>query len=205
MSGGEDEKILVLNTGKSFMKYKSEERICALRTDNGGEYASSEFEKYLKDKGIRYELTVPDALEQNGMSEHMNRTLIESARSMIAHAGLPNMFWAEAISTAAYVRNCVPTRAIEDGRMLYELWYGRKPNVNHFKVFGYVAYVHIKDDKRRKLDAKVEKMCFVGYSLKSKGYRLYDESKRKVFVRRDVEFNENDFSMTQEVKIRAQE
>ena len=49
-SGGEDEKILVLKTGKSFMKYKSEERIRALRTDNGGEYTSSEFEKYLKDK-----------------------------------------------------------------------------------------------------------------------------------------------------------
>ena len=41
----------------------------------------------------------------------MNRNLIESARSMIAHAGLPNMFWAEAISAAAYVRNRVPTRA----------------------------------------------------------------------------------------------
>ena len=135
----------------------------------------------------------------------MNRTLIESARSMIAHAGLPNIFWAESISTAAYVRNRVPTRAIKDGRTPYELWYGRKPNVNYFKVFGCVAYAHIKDDKRRKLDAKVEKMRFVGYSLKSKGYRLYDESKRKVSVRRDVEFNENDFGMTQEVKIRGQE
>ena len=96
-SGGEDEKILVLKTGKSFMKYKSEERIRALRTDNGGENTSSELEKYLKDKGIRHELRVPDTPEQNGVSERMNRTLIESARSMIAHAGLPNMFWAEAI------------------------------------------------------------------------------------------------------------
>ena len=64
---GEDEKILVLKTGKSFMKYKSEEGIRALRTDNGGEYTSSEFDKYLKDKGIRHELTVPDAPEQNGV------------------------------------------------------------------------------------------------------------------------------------------
>ena len=67
-SGGEDEKILVLKTGKSFMKYKSEERIRALRNHNGGEYTSSEFEKYLKDKGIHHELTVPDAPEQNGVS-----------------------------------------------------------------------------------------------------------------------------------------
>ena len=90
----------------------------------------------------------------------MNRNLIESARSMIAHADLPNMFWAEAISAAAYVRNRVPTRAIKDGRTPYEFWYGKKPNVSYFKVFGYVAYAHIKDEKRRKLDAKVEKMRF---------------------------------------------
>ena len=62
-SGGEDEMILFLKTGKSFMKYKSEERIRALRTDNGGEYTSSEFEKYLKEKGFIHELTVSDAPE----------------------------------------------------------------------------------------------------------------------------------------------
>ena len=67
-SGGEDEKILVLKTGKSFMKYKSEERIRVLRNDNGGEYTLSEFEKYLKDKGIHHERTVPDAPQQNGVS-----------------------------------------------------------------------------------------------------------------------------------------
>lgn len=67
-SNGKDEKILVLKTSKSFMKFKSEERIRALRTDNGGEYTSNEFEKYLKDKGIRHELTVPDTPEQKGVS-----------------------------------------------------------------------------------------------------------------------------------------
>lgn len=84
---------------------------------------------------------------------------------MIAHAGLPNMFWAEAISTAAYVRNRVLTRALKDGKTPYEPWYGKKPNVNHLKVFGCVAYAHITDDKRRKLDAKVEKMRFVQFEV----------------------------------------
>ena len=63
-------------------------------------------------------------------------------------------------------------------------------------MFGCIDYAHIPDDKRRKLDKKAEKMRFVGYSLTSKGYRLFGETKRKVFVRRDVTFDvtfENDF------------
>ena len=36
-------------------------------------------------------------------------------------------------------------------------------------------------------------MRFVGYSLTSKGYRLFDETNGKLYIRRDVEFNESDF------------
>lgn len=75
-----------------------------MRTDNGGEYLSTEFQNYLKEKGIRHELTVPHSPEQNGVAERMNRTLVESARSMIAHAGLSNIFWAEAISTGLHLK-----------------------------------------------------------------------------------------------------
>ena len=76
-----------------FEKYKEFEaivtnecgqKIAALRTDNGGEYLSKEFEEYLKLKGIRHELTIAHTPEQNGVAERMNRTLMESARAMIA-------------------------------------------------------------------------------------------------------------------------
>ena len=112
-----------------FMKHKSEvfdkfiefeasvtndvgKAIGTLQTDNGGEYLSNELQNYLKEKGIRHELTVPHSPQQKGVAERMNRTLVESARSMIAHAALLNIFWAEAISTAAYVRNRLPTTAL---------------------------------------------------------------------------------------------
>ena len=78
--------------------------IRTLRTDNGGEYLSREFEDYLEGKGIKHELTIPYSPQQNGVAERMNRTLVESARSMIAHAKLPNIYWAEAISTAVYLQ-----------------------------------------------------------------------------------------------------
>jgi len=193
-----------------FMKHKSEvldkfkefevttsndagRAIGMLRTDNGGEYLSSAFQFYLKEKGIRHELTVPHSPQQNGVSERMNRTLVESARSMIAHAGLSNIFWAEAISAAAYVRNRLPTVALKERETPYERWYGRKPDVSYFRVFGCMAYAYVPDCERQKLDTKSKKMRFVGYSLTSKGYRLFDETNQKPCVRRDVEFNESDF------------
>ena len=139
----------------------------------------------------------------------MNRTLVESARSMIAHAALSNIFWAEAISTAAYVRNRLPTTALKENETPYESWYGRKPDVSHLRVFGCIAYASVPDSERRKFDKKSKKMRFVGYSLASKGYRLFDETNRKMYIRRDVEFNENDFvqkqAMTTEPDPRCEE
>ena len=109
--------------------------IGVLRSDNGGEYISSEFESYLKLKGIRHELTVPHTPEQNGVAERMNRTLMESARSMIAHAMLPNTYWAEAVSTAVYLKNRTATTALEKVMTPYERWYGKIPNISNLDAW----------------------------------------------------------------------
>ena len=84
----------------------------ALRTDNGGEYISAEFNEYLKIRGILHELTIPYTPEQNGVAERLNRTLMETAQSMISHSGLSSKYWGEAVVSAAYVRNRTTTRAI---------------------------------------------------------------------------------------------
>ena len=60
--------------------------IGTLRTDNGGEYVSKVFEEFLKHRVIRHECTVPYTPEQNGVAERLNRTLMESARSMMYFA-----------------------------------------------------------------------------------------------------------------------
>ncbi len=60
-------------------------------------------------------------------------------------------------------------------------------------MFGCVAFAHVRDADRQKLDKKAKKMRFVGYNKNPKGYRLYDATTRKLKVCRDVEFNEEDF------------
>lgn len=96
------------------------ERIGALRSDNGGEYLSDEFKEYLKLKGIYHELMVPYSPQQNGVAERINRTLMESARSMMSHAKLPDKYWAEAIATAAYLKNRTPTNAMKQDKTPFE-------------------------------------------------------------------------------------
>ena len=98
-----------------------------------------------------------------------------------------------AVATASYIRNRSPTSALTEDVTPYQRWYGRKPSLEHLKVFGCIAYAHVPDVQRQKLDKKARKFRFIGYSIQSKGYRLLDESTRKVFVRRDVVFNESDF------------
>ena len=59
------------------------------------------------------------------------------------------------------------------------------------KVFGFISFVHIPDEKRQKLDPKSEKCILVGYSLEQKGYKCFNPSTSKVHVSRDVVFEES--------------
>ena len=141
-----------------------------LRTDNEEEYVSKEFEEFLKSKGIRYELTIPYSPAQNGVAERLNRTLMESAGTMIRFARLPDSYWGEAVVTAAYIRNRVLTSPFKERVSPYEKWYQRRPDLSHLRVFGCVAYAYIPDCQRNKLVKKAEKFRFVGNSRdKEKG------------------------------------
>ena len=150
------------------------------RTDNGGEFTSTEFESYLKEEGIKHEYTIPKTPQQNGVSERMNRTLVEAVRSMLVDAKQPHRFWAEALSTAAYLINRSPTKTLGD-KTPFEAWYGKKPSVKHLKVFGCAAYSHVAKDERKKLDPKAKKCSFLGYAAQRKGYRLYDTEKSSIY------------------------
>ena len=79
-------------------------RIGTLRTNRGGEYVGKEFKRYLRSQQIEHEETIANTPEQNGVSERLNRTLMEKTRPMVAHAALSKRYWAEAVSTACYIK-----------------------------------------------------------------------------------------------------
>ena len=116
---------------------------------------------------------------------------MEMARSMLKAKHLPNDYWVEAVHCAVYILNRCPRKAVMN-KVPKEAWNGRKQGVTHMRVFGCVAYAHIPDQLRRKLDNKGEKCIFIGYSEESKAYRLYIPSTKKFFVSRDVQFIEEE-------------
>ena len=167
-------------------------RVKELRSDNAKEYISEDFKKYCKRRGIIRQETIPYSPQQNGKAERMNRTIMETVRWMIHKAGLPLNFWAEAVATAVYLRNRSPTACIKEATP-YECWHKEKPDISHLRVFGCNAFVHIPDQKRRKLDQKSIRCIFVGYPSNCKGYKLYNPETKKFLRSRDVVFMESSF------------
>jgi len=164
-------------------------QIKSVRSDRGGEYTSTAFTRYCEEEGIRRFLTAPYSPQQNGVAERKNRTILDMVRSMLKSKNMPKEFWAEAVQCAVYVQNRCPHLKLGD-QTPQEAWSEQKPTVSHLKVFGSVAYAHVPDQQRTKLEDKSKKYIFIGYDEKTKGYRLLDPISKKVTVSRDVRVDE---------------
>jgi transposase InsO family protein len=123
-----------------------------LRADNGSEFTATALKTWLSEKAIRLETSAPHSLEQNGVSERANRTIVEAGRCLLHAKHLPMEVWGEAISCANYTLNRVSNTI--SAVTPYQLWYGTKPNISHLRIFGSVAFIHIPKAERRKLDSK---------------------------------------------------
>lgn len=174
---------------KQWVENQSRCKIQMIRSDNGSEYTSLNFSKLCTEAGIEHQLTAPYTPQQNGVCERKNRTVLEMARCLMHEKELPKEFWAEATNTAVFVLNRLPTKAVE-GKTPFESWYGTKPTLTNLKVFGSLCYVHVPEAKRDKLDRRADVGVFIGYSNRSKAYRVYLPEAKKVCVSRDVKFEE---------------
>eukprot|EP00253_Pinus_taeda_P031458 PITA_31458 len=116
---------------------------------------------------------------------------MEMERSMLKAKHFPNDYWVEVVACATYILNRCPTKSVQN-IVPEEAWSGRKHSVARIRVFGCVAYAHVSDELRKKLDNKAEKCLFVGYSDESKEYKLYNPLNKKVIINRDVQFIEEE-------------
>ncbi|KAJ0464501.1 putative RNA-directed DNA polymerase [Helianthus annuus] len=160
-----------------------------LRSDNGGEYVSAEFNSYLRQRRIRRQLTCPNTPQQNGISERKNRHLGEVTKSLVHDKNMPSRFWAEAMRAACFVINRLPSQSLEYSSPLEKLT-KVKPNVSYLRVFGSVCYVFVPSHLRHKMEKKAIRCVFVGYDSQRKGWRCCDPSNGKVYVSRNVIFDE---------------
>lgn len=160
-----------------------------LFSDNGTEYVCESFSKYLAEHGIINERSSPYIHEQNGTAEREIRTLVDCARAMLLGANVDRKFWPEAVNTACYILNRVTLQPGDD-KTPFEKWYCKKPKIEHMRIFGAVAYMHVPKEKRTKFSAKSKKVLFVGYEQESCNFRLWDPEAQKIFITSNVTFNE---------------
>nr|GFB79638.1 putative ribonuclease H-like domain-containing protein [Tanacetum cinerariifolium] len=91
-----------------------------IRTDNGTEFVNHTLRDYYEEVGISHVTSVARSLQQNGVVERRNRTLIEAARTMLIYAQAPLFLWAEAVAIACFTQNRSIIR-LRHGKTSYEL------------------------------------------------------------------------------------
>ncbi|RVW17729.1 Retrovirus-related Pol polyprotein from transposon TNT 1-94 [Vitis vinifera] len=139
-------------------------------------------------------------LNKMGVAERKNRHLVETARTLLLHSHVPFRFWGDAILTACYLINRMPSSVLHD-QIPHSLLFPDQPL--YFlppRVFGCTCFVHILTPGQDKLSAKAMKCLFLGYSRLQKGYRCYSLETHRYFISADVTFFEDSpfFSTTSE-------
>ena len=173
--------------------------IKTIRSDRGGEYygkydSSGEqrpgpFAKFLEECGIVPQYTMPGSPSMKGVAERRNITLKDMVRSMISYSNLPISLWGEALKTAAYILNRVPTKAT--AKTPYELWTGKKPSLKHLHIWGCPAEARPYRPHEKKLDSRTISCYFIGYSERSEGYKFYDPTTKSIFETGNARFFED--------------
>ncbi|GKE53600.1 ribonuclease H-like domain-containing protein [Tanacetum coccineum] len=146
--------------------------------------------KFCKRKCIKREFSVARTPQQNGVVERKNRTLIEAARTMLTDSKLPTTFWAEAVNTACYVQNRVLVTKPHN-KTPYEIFLGRKPALGFMRPFGCPVIVLHTMDHLGKFDGKTNEGFFVGYSINSKAFRVFNSRTRIVEENLHVQFSKD--------------
>ncbi|GKA94323.1 ribonuclease H-like domain-containing protein [Tanacetum coccineum] len=123
-----------------------------------------------------------------GVSLRIERWMNSALRKLIAK--LPVTFWAEAVSTACYVQNRVLVNKSQN-KTPYELFNGRSPAIGFLRPFGCHVMILNTLDHLGKFDAKGDEGYFVGYSLSSKAFRVFNKRTKKVEENLHVDFLEN--------------
>ncbi|GJS55823.1 putative ribonuclease H-like domain-containing protein [Tanacetum coccineum] len=167
-----------------------DKKVKIIRSDNGTEFKNKVMDDFCREKCIKREYSVARTPQQNGVTKRRNRTLIEAARIMLADSKLPTTFWAEAVSTACYVQNRVLV-VKPHNKTPYELFRGFKPALSFMRPFGCHVTILNTLDSLGKFDGKSDEGFFVGYSLSSKAFRVYNTRTKRVEENLHIGFLEN--------------
>ena len=155
-----------------------------IRSDNGTEFTSRDFQTLLTKNRIRHERSAPYSPHQNGTAERGWRTLYDMSRCLLIESGLPDKLWNYAVQTSAYVRNRCYSRRTK--KTPYELFTGKVPNISKLQKFGSMCFAYKQE--KSKLDSRCEQGVFIGYDKNSPASLVYYPDTERVQKHRLVKF-----------------
>nr|GEV11622.1 putative ribonuclease H-like domain-containing protein [Tanacetum cinerariifolium] len=165
-------------------------KVKVIRCYNETEFKNREMNQFYEMKGILKQFSVARTPQQNRVAEMRNMTLSEAARTMIADFKLPTNFWAEAVNTACYVQNKVLV-VKPHNKTPYKLFHGRTLTLSFMRPFRCPVTILNTIDHLEKFDRNADEGFFVGYSLNSKAFRVFNSRTRIVEENLYIRFSEN--------------
>ena len=153
---------------------------------------SRDFQSFLQQKGIISQRSCPYTPQQNRVAERKNRHLLEVICTLLLESFVPLRFWVEALSTAVYLINRLPSQTLNLDSLYFHL-FGVPPNYNSLHVFCYICFVHLPPIEPHKIPAQVVQYAFLGYSNSHKGFVCYDANNNKIRISQNVVFFENQY------------
>ena len=168
-------------------------KICRLRSD--GAFGTGAWKDFCERSGIQQELTAPYSSAQNGLAERAIRTTIDDVRTLLRDSALSHSYWAEAAAYSIYTRNLIPLRRFP-GSIPLEAFTGKRQNITHLRVFGVKCWAKIPTihgaqvTGGSKLDPRSVPCRFLGYATGTGNYKVQDVETRRVYISRDVIFEE---------------
>ena len=137
-------------------------------------------------------MSCPYTSQQNGTAERSIRTINNILRSLLFQVSLPPVYWVEALHTATYLVNRLPTKTLAFLTPHTSL-YSTQPSYAHLWVFGCACYPNTSSTAPHKLAPRSSLCVFLGYSSEHKGYRCLELQSNRILISRHVIFYESFF------------
>ena len=175
---------------KAYVENQFSTRIKVLRSDSGGEYMSHQFQNFPNTHDILSQRSCPYTPQQNEVAEWKNRHLLDTVRSLLLESSVPAKFWLEALATAVYLINHLPSPRLSNQTPYFRLFH-TDPTYTHLRIFDCMCFVHLPPFERTKLSAQSAQCAFLGYASHKKGYICYDHVLNCIRISQNVIFFEN--------------
>jgi hypothetical protein len=179
---------------QNLVERQFDRKILALQSDWGGEY--EKLNSFFSKTGIVHLVSCPHAHQQNGAAERKHRHIVEVGLSLLAHSSMPLKYWDQAFLTATYLINRTPSKVINNSTPLERL-YKMQVDYDALRTFGCACWPNLRPYNSHKLAFRSKQCVFLGYSNLHKGFKCLDVAAGRVYISRDVVFDESIYPFTQ--------